>query len=416
MKRVKVFALLLALCYLVSFLTGCGIDLLKSVSAQLPVCCSRCEQKFPALQINEDFGLCQQCLMDVGAAYCSTCGRPCYIRDMIQGLCSACSTQATEGAVIATTSPTIPVATEPAETIPVATEPTTPEKLKCKYCGRYVYSQYMIGDCCAGCLCIREGKCLRCLSKNHTGDSCYCDACQPLFPRCKICNKEVPVFDSVMDVCSSCYIKLNGAVISCPLCGKSLFPYEVERGYCYSCRIQADAHEQVHKCKDCGRDRLALVEMADGRCEACYEKYMSVCPTCKLNPRGTYGISGAECSACNVGGRVLIGSFSAVYQNVRIQVMRNNKHAYTLDYYDLNTGITLKNVPMSYFNENTVDSIMIMFDVGEVYPQHDGYIEIVWQSTGGGMYSYNALIDGLTGTYGDYSTLEDVSDDYPYGF
>ena len=87
-----------------------------------------------------------------------------------------------------------------------------------------------------------------------------------------------------------------------------------------------------------------------------------------------------------------------------------------MDYYDLNTGITLKNVHMSYFNENTVDSIMIMFDVGEVYPQHDGYIEIVWQSIGGGLYSFNAEINGLTGTYGDYSTLEDVSDDYPYGF
>ena len=63
------------------------------------VACFACKEKFTAGQLNTDFGLCQNCMIKVGAAYCQGCSAPCYTRDMVHGLCSTCNAASEETTV-----------------------------------------------------------------------------------------------------------------------------------------------------------------------------------------------------------------------------------------------------------------------------------------------------------------------------
>ena len=72
-------------------LTACAAKPDATEATEFRVACFECKEKYVAGQLNTDFGLCQGCMVKVGAAYCQSCCAPCYIRDMTYGLCQSCS-------------------------------------------------------------------------------------------------------------------------------------------------------------------------------------------------------------------------------------------------------------------------------------------------------------------------------------
>ena len=103
----------------------------------------------------------------------------------------------------------------------------------------------------------------------------------------------------------------------------------------------------------------------------------------------------------------ITGDYISDYTDVKITITATNSSDYRLTY--TASGVTLENIPLAYFNENTSTRKMIMFDVDAMYPDYSGYIEFVWGSESiFGPYSFNALIDGLAGTEGDYYPLKKV--------
>lgn len=49
--------------------------------------------------------------------------------------------------------------------------------------------------------------------------------------------------------------------------------------------------------------------------------------------------------------------------------------------------------------------MMLVFDVSEKYPEHSGYVELYVSIGARASYNYNALIEGLADTGGEYSPL-----------
>ena len=134
-----------------------------------------------------------------------------------------------------------------------------------------------------------------------------------------------------------------------------------------------------------------------------------LCIRCNTNPSGGYGPSGMECADCYYGNdAILEGAYVAEFENVQITLTHHDYVDYILTYTDLTAGIILERIPMAYYNTNTPTEISMMFITEDSYPEHSGYVEIYWSEGSVFPYSYNALIDGLADTGGDYAPLNKV--------
>ena len=135
-----------------------------------------------------------------------------------------------------------------------------------------------------------------------------------------------------------------------------------------------------------------------------------LCVSCNAQPSGGYGPSGMECANCYYGNdAILEGIYIAEFEHVQITLTHHDYVDYILTYTDLTSGITLERIPMAYYSANSDTEIAMMFFMEESYPKHSGYVEICWSESGLFPYSYNAIIDGLEGTGGDYSPLSKVN-------
>ena len=135
-----------------------------------------------------------------------------------------------------------------------------------------------------------------------------------------------------------------------------------------------------------------------------------VCIVCKDRPSDGYGPSGLECESCYYGNdTILEGTYQAEFENIQITLAHHDYVDYILTYRDLTSGTVLERIPLTYYNANSDTEISMMFLTEDSYPEHGGYVEICWTEGGIFLYSYNALIEGLTGTGGDYAPLEKIS-------
>ncbi len=133
---------------------------------------------------------------------------------------------------------------------------------------------------------------------------------------------------------------------------------------------------------------------------------IDLCVSCKTQPSSGYGPSGMECADCYYGSdAILEGTYFAQFENVSITLTHHDYVDYILTYRDLTSGITLENIPLAYYNANTSTEISMMFVIDDSYPEHGGYVEVYWSDGSLSPYSYNALIEGLEDTDGDYSFL-----------
>ena len=258
-------------------LAACAAKPEATEPTEFRVACFGCKELFVSGQLNADFGLCQSCMMEVGAAYCQNCSAPCYTRDMIHGLCSDCS---------------------------VSTQETTEleEKAQCTYCGQTVLLEYMVGDYCLTCNCMRNGKCLKCTENDHLTEGGYCEQCLTRDFICAGCRTRKPGSEAYKNLCRECYGKEYSVLVICPLCGRSIAPSEIKRGYCESCRAQADYHEDERNfatCDVCGITYGYSDPLVGGVCQSCWSEGdgpIGVCRTCGK----AYGDDGFEglCFSC----------------------------------------------------------------------------------------------------------------------
>lgn len=267
-------------------LAACAAKPEATEPTEFRVACFGCKELFVSGQLNADFGLCQSCMMEVGAAYCQSCSAPCYTRDMTHGLCRSCS---------ATTEATT----------------TAPERKQCEYCGLSILSDCFVDDCCIGCYCIRFGKCLHCTMDREDPYSGHCEFCADKWFFCTSCSKPAKGKEMFLDLCMECYGKANSVLVSCPLCGRSIAPNEIKRGYCESCRAQADYHEDERnfaKCDYCGVTYGYDDPLIGGACTSCWEGFAGLCDTCGRPYRDGDGFEslcyscqdkyGPKCSVC----------------------------------------------------------------------------------------------------------------------
>ena len=136
---------------------------------------------------------------------------------------------------------------------------------------------------------------------------------------------------------------------------------------------------------------------------------IELCIVCKDRPSEGYGPSGLECADCYYGNDAMLeGAYQAEFENIQITLTHHDYVDYVLTYRDLTSGIVLERLPLTYYNANSDTEISMMFLTEDSYPEHSGYVEICWNEGGIFPYSYNALIEGLTGTGGDYAPLEKI--------
>lgn len=101
---------------------------------------------------------------------------------------------------------------------------------------------------------------------------------------------------------------------------------------------------------------------------------------------------------------IVSGEYYDSTQNVGIKIATDANGEYLLSYSA--SGVSLNNIPLRFYNQNTPTDKMLLFDLGTYYPGYNGYVEFV--VTDSSWYSYNSLIDGLTDSYGDYFPLEKI--------
>lgn len=253
---------------------GCSAKPEGTEPTEFRVACFECKEMFTAGQLNTDFGLCQGCMVKVGASYCQECSAPCYIRDMIHGLCRSCS------AAIETT--------------------TEPKRLQCAYCGQSILADYFLEDCCIGCYGIRFGKCLRCKQDREDPNRGHCDFCSDKWFFCASCSIPTKGEEMILDLCMKCYGKANSVLVPCPLCGRSIAPNEIRSGYCQSCRAQADYHEDERNfatCDYCGVTYGYSDPLVGGACQSCWNGFAGLCKTCGRPYRDGEGFE-SLCYSC----------------------------------------------------------------------------------------------------------------------
>mgnify|MGYP006967128573 CR=1 FL=1 len=422
MRKRAFWSIALSLLLLLSACSNETKEAKETKPTEFLVECFECNQEFASEQLNTDFGLCQDCMMKVGAAYCQNCDTPCYTRDMVQGLCQSCNAEST--------------ASQDSTT---RLNPTaSPEFVVCEYCGYSVRSDYMISGHCAGCFSVRKGFCLRCIHNSHLPEGCHCEHCSSNWFYCGNCEKRTAGNEMILDLCLDCYWRINSVFVPCPLCGKSIAPAEVMDGYCKSCNAQENYEEPVptekaetYRCSACGREYKTSSDLYGGKCWSCYNNDKDLCISCQKQPSEGLGPSGMECANCyyqdydtciNCGYDFLkedlvngycvycsyvplLGTFTAEYENVKIIITYINNAGYCLTYMDLTSGITLRDMAVSYYNSDTPTDKSLMFVIEDYYPEYSGYVEFIFTGGHTHAYSYNALIEGLTDSGGYYSTL-----------
>lgn len=102
----------------------------------------------------------------------------------------------------------------------------------------------------------------------------------------------------------------------------------------------------------------------------------------------------------------LTGMYITDYGNITITITADRNSEYYLTY--AASGVTLKNIPMAYFECNTTSEKEIMFDVGAYYPEYVGNVSFRWNRDGIYQYTFNASIEGLEGSEGVYFPLTEV--------
>lgn len=242
----KAISLLLAIAMCLS-LCSCDLDLELGILDKLGVspteylvACFGCKQEFTVGQLNADFGLCQDCLMDVGAAYCKKCDAPCYTRDMIQGLCQTCS------------------ASESTETTTQTTVSQTngdPESVACNLCGASYHPSEITDGYCPGCY----------------AQASYDENDEAEYYACDSCGREYDSADELYDgLCYGCYCDKYSLCISCGTRPDEGYgPSGMECSECY--------YRDYATCAGCGYDYWKD------------DMYGEYCSSCGVDPLpGTY--------------------------------------------------------------------------------------------------------------------------------
>lgn len=101
---------------------------------------------------------------------------------------------------------------------------------------------------------------------------------------------------------------------------------------------------------------------------------------------------------------IVSGEYYDSTENIGIKITTDANGEYLLSYSA--SGVTLNNIPLRYYNQNTPTDKMLMFDLGTYYPGYNGYVEFCVTNSSG--YSYNSLIDGLGDSYGYYFSIEKI--------
>lgn len=101
---------------------------------------------------------------------------------------------------------------------------------------------------------------------------------------------------------------------------------------------------------------------------------------------------------------IVSGEYYDSTENIGIKITTDANGEYLLSYSA--SGVTLNNIPLRYYNQNTPTDKMLMFDLGTYYPEYNGYVEFCVTNSSG--YSYNSLIDGLGDSYGYYFSIEKI--------
>lgn len=108
----------------------------------------------------------------------------------------------------------------------------------------------------------------------------------------------------------------------------------------------------------------------------------------------------------------LTGTYLSNDGNVGITITADSDSEYYLTY--TASGVTLENIPQAYFTRNTATQKGIMFDIDAYYPEYAGHVEFCWAEDGLYTYTYNALIDGLDGSSGDFFPLKETGVFIPF--
>ena len=321
MKKYGVWAIVLIALLLFA---GCSAKPEGTEPTEFRVACFECKEMFTAGQLNTDFGLCQGCMVKVGASYCQECSAPCYIRDMIHGLCTTCNAASKENTVESETITEPETTVEPENTVAVdmvncnlCGRPIASSEAKggycpgcyiqsnyhedernfatCDYCGvTYGYSDPLVGGACQSCWNGFAGLCKTCGRPYRDGDGfeSLCYSCQDKYgPKCRVCGDDLTYQGGVDGLCYACYDAAN----SCKECGADL-TYQNYDGYCYYCHpsfghicSNCGQYMPYHrpddgicsfcKCSKCGA--ILAPGDEDGLCDDCYEE-PEICPSCNV--------------------------------------------------------------------------------------------------------------------------------------
>lgn len=98
----------------------------------------------------------------------------------------------------------------------------------------------------------------------------------------------------------------------------------------------------------------------------------------------------------------LVGRYEAVYQDVEIEFTTDDRGDIYLTY--ISQGTVLENIPCVY-RVDCGDNVGLSFDLDECYPEHAGYVEVIYYKDSFSSMTYNAEINGVEHTDGFYSTL-----------
>ena len=79
MKKIIIWLVVFALL----FVSGCQQNTNDDDEKEVSMRCIACRKVFSEEEINADFGLCRDCMLEAGATYCTKCNAPSYVKDMV---------------------------------------------------------------------------------------------------------------------------------------------------------------------------------------------------------------------------------------------------------------------------------------------------------------------------------------------
>ena len=225
-------------------LTACNARLDGTEPAEFRVACFGCKEMFSSGQLNADFGLCQDCMIQVGANYCKKCNSPCYARDMVCGLCQNCSAPTEETASIVGGN----------------------DEEFCLGCGSNFDTGSFIDGRCRSCW-KSTFRCEKCNLPYSVAQVFYslCFSCQDWsVPRCGFCGKDMTDEGGVSAICKGC------DDTRCDECGTTIKQPWDNNGLCDDC------HAASQRCIKCGTDSNEY----DGYCYYCHPDFGFECVRC----------------------------------------------------------------------------------------------------------------------------------------